>query len=207
MRVFLSVFCASILFCSPCFTLTPDEALTRLLQGNERYMQDKLTHPDRSYDRRESLLTSQQPFAIILGCSDSRVAPEILFDQGIGDLFVVRVAGNVVDPIILDSMEYAAKYLGSCLIIVLGHENCGAVKAVMAGQTEDIEAIAGQIRPAIKECKKDHGILQTCVKANVHHVVDAVKQYATIKKLLQQNKVKVVGGYYSLASGKVEIIP
>ena len=170
-------------------------------------MQDKLIHPDRSYDRRESLVKNQQPFAIILGCSDSRVAPEILFDQGIGDLFVVRVAGNVVDPIILDSMEYAAKYLGACLIIVLGHENCGAVKAVMAGETEDIEAIAGQIRPAIKDCKKDQGILQTCVKANVHHVVDAVKQYATIKKLLRQNKVKVVGGYYSLTTGKVEIIP
>ena len=92
----------------------------------------------------------QKPFAIILGCSDSRVSPEILFDQGIGDLFIVRVAGNVAGPVELDSIEYAALYLKSSLVLVLGHENCGAITAVLDGQTKEIEHVADLIAPAIQ---------------------------------------------------------
>jgi carbonic anhydrase len=111
--------------------MTCEMGLQRLKEGNQRYVEDKLIHPDRTSERREALQSKQQPFAIIVGCSDSRVAPEIVFDQGVGDLFIVRVAGNVVGPIELDSIEYAAEYLKSCLIVVMGHQNCGAVDAVM----------------------------------------------------------------------------
>ena len=103
--------------------ITSQEAIERLKAGNERYVEDELEHPHRDSDRREALTSKQNPFAIIVGCSDSRVSPEILFDQGVGDLFVVRVAGNVIGPLELDSIDYAALYLGSVCILVMGHEN------------------------------------------------------------------------------------
>ncbi|HUD00945.1 MAG TPA: carbonic anhydrase, partial [Rhabdochlamydiaceae bacterium] len=120
------------------YGLTPDKALETLMDGNQRFSQDKSLHSDRNSERRQELVSKQTPYAIILGCSDSRVAPEIVFDQGIGDLFIVRVAGNVVGPLELDSIEYSALYLHSSLVMVLGHESCGAIKAVLAGTTKDI---------------------------------------------------------------------
>jgi carbonic anhydrase len=193
--------------CSVGFCITPQEALDQLMQGNQRYTKDRLLYPDLSSARRESLKVTQSPFAVVLGCSDSRVPPELIFDQGLGALFVVRLAGNVVTPVVLDSIEYAAKYLGSSLILVMGHENCGAIKAVYEGVTQDIEALAAQITPAIDGCKKrDEGINQ-CVRANVQYVVKELENYPSIKRLIQQKKVQVIGSYYSLDSGKVEIIP
>lgn len=189
------------------YSLTPGDALARLMQGNQRYVQDKLEHPDSTSYRRESLQNAQKPFAVILGCSDSRVSPEIIFDQGLGDLFVVRVAGNIVSPVVLDSIEYSAKYLGSVLIIVLGHENCGAVEAVMQGKTEDIEAIAKEILPAIQSCKIQQSSLANCVKANVLSVVQQVEKYPALSKLIAQKQVNVIGAYYSFATGKVELLP
>lgn len=207
MRIFSFLFSISLLISSSVFAMTPEEGLERLMQGNARYVKDKLEHPDRTSERRESLINKQQPYAIILGCSDSRVAPEILFDQGVGDLFVVRVAGNVAGPIEVDSIEYSAKYLGSCIIVVLGHENCGAVSAVLQGQTADIEAVATKILPALTSCKVNQNPLQSCIKANVQNVVTQLISYPKIKDLMQQKKIKVVGGYYSLSTGKVEILP
>lgn len=207
MRIFSAFFFASISLFSSAFAITPDVALQRLMQGNDRYAKDLLEHPDRTSIRREAIVAQQKPFAIILGCSDSRVAPEILFDQGIGDLFVVRVAGNVAGPIEIDSIEYSAKYLGSCIIVVLGHENCGAVNAVLQGQTQDIEAIAEKIQPAVTKCKGIQNPLQSCIKANVKSVVAQLNESPKIMTLIKQNKIKVVGGYYSLNTGKVEILP
>lgn len=189
------------------YSLTPGEALARLMQGNDRYVHDKLEHPDRTSDRREAVQNSQKPFAIILGCSDSRVSPEIIFDQGIGDLFVVRVAGNIVSPVVLDSIEYSAKYLGSSLIVVLGHEKCGAVDAVMQGKTQDIEAIAKEILPAIESCKSQQNPLTNCIKANVLSVVQQIEKYPSLSKLIAQRQVNVIGAYYSLTTGKVELLP
>jgi carbonic anhydrase len=103
-----------------------DEALARLVEGNKRFVEMKLTHPEQDIACRTTLAKGQQPFAVILGCSDSRVPPEVIFDQGLGDLFVVRVAGNVADDIGIASIEYAVEHLGSRLIVVLGHERCGA---------------------------------------------------------------------------------
>ncbi|MES2200173.1 MAG: carbonic anhydrase [Chlamydiota bacterium] len=182
--------------------LTPKQALQKLVDGNERYTKDHLLHADSSAERREAISSHQEPFAIILGCSDSRVPPEIIFDQGVGDLFIVRVAGNVAGPIEIDSMEYAVKHLHSSLIMVLGHENCGAIKAVLANQLTEIDQIAGLIKPAVTNCKN----VDQCVRANVEHVVKKIKESALISPHVIAGEVDVVGAYYDLNTGKVELL-
>jgi carbonic anhydrase len=189
-------------------TANPQVALKQLLEGNERYTNDKLLHPNRTTARREALTKSQAPFAIILGCSDSRVSPEIIFDQGIGDLFVVRVAGNVVGPIELASVEFSAVTFGSSIILVLGHENCGAVTAVLNHQTKDIEPIAVKIEAALQENQKikfSENPLENAIKRNVIAVVKQLRSNDVLSKLIDQKKIEIVGGYYQLASGKVEL--
>ncbi|KAF3363337.1 Carbonic anhydrase [Chlamydiales bacterium STE3] len=203
----VSVFSFCFLSGAEIAQMAPDNALQRLMNGNERYTNDKLQHPDRTQYRRAELTSSQNPFAIILGCSDSRVSPEIVFDQGIGDLFVVRVAGNVVGPVELDSVEFAAEFLGSSIVLVLGHENCGAVSAVLNGQTQDIEAIAELIGPAIKKVDpKNNHAFENAIKSNVGAVVQQLKNSQVMQKLMAAKKINVVGGYYHLGSGKVELI-
>lgn len=187
--------------------ITPDSALQKLMEGNARSASDQMLHPNRTIERREAIIAQQTPFAIIVGCSDSRVPPEIIFDQGLGDLFIVRVAGNVIGPIELDSIEYAAKYLGASLILVMGHQNCGAVTAVVNRQTAEIEDVAKLIEPAIQG-KKDISI-DDAVKANVIHAVNYLKslnQSSCLTQLSKEGKLKVVGGYYDLASGKVTLV-
>ncbi|OGN63653.1 MAG: carbonic anhydrase [Chlamydiae bacterium RIFCSPHIGHO2_12_FULL_49_9] len=181
---------------------TPPESLKLLLEGNERYVGDKLLHPNRSLERREEIASKQKPFATIVGCSDSRVAPEIIFDQGLGDLFVVRVAGNVVGPVELDSIEYSVKYLGSSLVLVLGHESCGAITAVMEGETADIEDVADLIKPAIKGAKT----VEEAIKANVRAVVAGLKKTSILKGFISKKKVECIGAYYNLDTGHVEIL-
>lgn len=183
--------------------LTPQETLARLMEGNRHYVEDHLRSPDRTSYRREELISKQKPFAVIVGCSDSRVPPEIIFDQGLGDLFVVRVAGQVTGPIELDSIEYAAK-LGASLIFVLGHEACGAVGAVLSGNTADIENVAHLIQPAIKGIKTSD--LEAAVKANVRWIVAHLKKTSLIKQLMKAGKIDVVGGYYTLSDGHIELL-
>lgn len=185
-----------------CFAMKPAEALKLLIEGNKRYVEDQLTHPNHTSDRRDEVTEGQSPFAIIMGCSDSRVPPEIIFDQGIGDLFIVRVAGNVVGPVELGSIEYSAKYLGSSLILVMGHESCGAVTAVFKGKTEDIEDVANLIKPAIKQAKD----VEAAIKDNVRWIVGQLKKNSLIKSLIASGKIDVVGSYYHLGTGKVEVI-
>lgn len=189
--------------------VTPDEALERLMAGNKRFTTDQLEHPNRTSERREALVHQQNPFAIIVGCSDSRVAPEILFDQGVGDLFVVRIAGNVIGILGLDSIDFAALYLGASLVLVLGHENCSAVKAVLDKQASSIEAIATLIEPAVifAEQQKTGDRLTNAVKANVKLVVEQLKRTPLLASLIEQKKFNIVGGYYNLQSGQVEILP
>lgn len=182
---------------------SPQEALQTLIEGNERFSNDKSLHPDRTSERREETAEKQEPFAVILGCSDSRVAPEIIFDQGIGDLFIVRVAGNVVGAIEMASIEYSAIYLHSCLVIVLGHESCGAVKAVMAGTVKNIEPVAKLIQPAIKDAGGD---LENAIKANVRKVVEQLEKNKVLKGLITSEKLLIKGGYYNFHNGKVELL-
>jgi len=189
-------------------SLTPDQALQRLTQGNLRFMHDQSTCSDRNKERRAALTSIQEPFAIIVGCSDSRLTPEIVFDQGVGDLFVVRVAGNVIGSIELESIEFAAANLHSSIVIVMGHENCGAVNAVLQGNSQDIEDIARLIQPAVQEVKNKPGnALENAIKANAARFVAQLKKNSNISNLIKQNKIKVVGGYYHLESGQVELLP
>ncbi len=193
------VFCAYFI---SGFSQTPSESLQRLLEGNQRYAEDQLLHPNHSLDRREELVEKQHPFATVLSCSDSRVAPEIIFDQGLGDLFVVRVAGNVVGPTELDSIIYSVKYLHSSVVFVLGHESCGAVTAVMENKTSSIKDIAGRIKPAIKGIKN----LEDSIKANVRWVVSQLKKNKSLKPLIANGTIECVGAYYHLGTGRIEIL-
>lgn len=198
MRRFISL----LLLLNMGFAQSPSEAMQRLLEGNKRYTTDKLLHPNHSSDRREEITSGQNPFATILGCSDSRVAPEIIFDQGLGDLFTVRVAGNVVGDIELNSIDYSVKYLGSSLILVLGHESCGAVTAVMKGQTADIEDVANLIKPAIQGTKT----AEEAIKANVRWFVSELKKTKFVRKYISEKKLDCIGAYYHLGTGEVEIL-
>lgn len=188
-------------------TETPDSALQKLMEGNVRFATDQLLYLDRTKERRQETAGGQEPFAIILGCSDSRVAPEIIFDQGIGDLFVVRVAGNVVGPIELDSIEYSALYLRSALILVLGHENCGAVQAALQGNTNDIEHVIDLILPAVKKTQGQEGDrLMNTVKENVKMIVRELRKTPVLRRLIAQKKLGVQGAYYNFQTGQVELL-
>lgn len=183
-------------------SMSGDIAIQRLMKGNDRYTRDQLDHPNRTSERRDAVSRRQTPFAIIVGCSDSRVAPEILFDQGVGDLFVIRVAGNVVGDIALESIKFAAMNLGSSVIMVLGHENCGAVAAVLDNQASTIPVIAKHIAPAIKGDTS----LEEAVKDNVKAVVSQLRRTSFISKLSRKGKITVVGGYYDLKTGDVQLV-
>jgi carbonic anhydrase len=187
----------------------PDSALKRLMDGNLRYVQGRSIHPDEGEKRRSATYVKQEPFAIIVGCSDSRVPPEIVFDQGLGDVFVIRVAGNIVGPLEKNSIEFAAKHLRAPLIMVLGHEKCGAVDAVLAGKAKeyDIEEIEPFIEPAIVQARKLPGDrLTNCIQQNVRRVVAELKATPILIKLIEDHDLKIVGGYYELANGKVLLL-
>jgi carbonic anhydrase len=189
------------------YGLTPDKALETLMDGNQRFSQDKSLHSDRNSERRQELVSKQTPYAIILGCSDSRVAPEIVFDQGIGDLFIVRVAGNVVGPLELDSIEYSALYLRSSLVMVLGHESCGAIKAVLAGTTKDIESVAELIQPAAQATKNQDGDrLINTIKTNAKMMADQLRKSAVLGPMVAKKKLNIVAAYYDFHTGKVELL-
>lgn len=188
------------------YSISPKEALKRLMDGNGNYTKDKLEHPNRNQDRRDEVASNHTPFAVIVGCSDSRVSPEIIFDQGIGDLFIVRVAGNVAGDIEVSSVEYATDYLGASLVMVLGHENCGAVKAVLSHNAKSIQPIAKRIEVALKQHgKPGNNELETATKANVMNVVEELKKVPSLARLIDAKKLEIVGGYYHLGTGKVEL--
>jgi carbonic anhydrase len=193
--------------------VSPDEALTRLVQGNARFVSGHLTHagPEQIAEARGAVSEGQSPFAVIVGCSDSRVGPEIVFDQGLGDLFVVRTAGEVVDSTALGSIEYAVRHLGSALVVVLGHDRCGAVAAAVAGAKEPghIATVLEAIEPAVKQTKGQPGDpVDNAVRAQA---LDVAKQLQNAKPILaervQSGKLKIVAARYDLDTGKVELLP
>jgi carbonic anhydrase len=218
--------------------IPPAEALSRLKEGNSRFIAGNMQHPHESTDhraymaknsyenagtvslgmtgeqaakRRAELTKSQHPFAIILSCSDSRVPPELVFDEGLGDLFIVRVAGNVLNAEGLGSIEYGVDILGARLIVVLGHESCGAVDAAMktvAAKTKapgHIQSLVTAIKPVIDSMPK--GDLDTMIKANVKHVVDALRASTPILKTrVDSGDIQVMGGYYTLDTGAVTFL-
>jgi carbonic anhydrase len=218
--------------------VSPAEAISRLKEGNGRFTAGNPQHPHESNDeraymaknsyenagaislgmtseqaakRRAELAKSQHPFAIILSCSDSRVPPELVFDEGLGDLFIVRVAGNVLNDEGLGSIEYGVDILGARLIVVLGHQSCGAVDAAMKtvaakGKAPGhIQSLVTAIKPVVDSTPK--GDLDTTIKANVKHVVDALRSSTPILKArVDSGDVQVIGGYYTLDTGAVTFL-
>jgi carbonic anhydrase len=193
---------------------TPDEALKMLMEGNARYVAGEPTYPNQTEDRRTIVARTQHPIAVVVGCSDSRVAPELAFDQGLGDLFVIRVAGNVLDDHAVGSVEYALEELKAPLVVVLGHERCGAVKATLdlsnaGGEAPGhIQSLVKAIQPAVDQAKTQSGdVLDIAVIANVGNAVGQLKNsQPIIQEFVHDQKVRVVGARYDLETGEVAIV-
>jgi carbonic anhydrase len=191
---------------------TPDQALQRLLEGNQRYVAAKPTYPNLTVDRRTQLAQGQHPFSIVFSCVDSRVPPELLFDRGLGDLFVIRTAGHVLDDAVLGSIEYGVAELGIPLILVLGHEKCGAVKATLEAvehhttAPDRIQTLVRAITPAIEQSKDQPGdALDNAVLTNTALTVDRLKATPLLAEALGKGGLKIIGGRYDLDSGTVVI--
>lgn len=188
-----------------------DHALAMLVDGNARYVQNHTQHPHQDADTRHSLAKGQHPFAIVLSCADSRVPPEILFDQGVGDLFVVRVAGNVAEGPALASLEYGALVLKAHLLMVLGHESCGAVAAALKHEEEPghIGGLLHLIEPAVERAESEHppDLLDAAVRENVKDVVKGIEVNSPeLAALVKKHELKIVGARYDLDTGEVTLV-
>jgi carbonic anhydrase len=189
--------------------ISPEAALKRMIEGNARFMTGKTQKPDYKFRLQETSV-AQYPFAAILGCADSRVPSEIVFDQGLGDLFVVRVAGNVASQTAIGSLEFATAVLGAQLIMVLGHSSCGAVKAAIKGDPLPgrIGVFVEEIKPAVEKVRLKTGDIDAnSVIANVQYQVGKLAENSTILGgLVKQGKLKIVGAQYDLKTGKATML-
>lgn len=187
---------------------TPEDALAELKKGNQRFIEGKLTNTDYM-QQIEHTKSDQHPHSLILSCLDSRIPPEIIFDQGIGNIFVARVAGNIEDPNILGSMEFATKVKGTKLIVVMGHNKCGAVKgAVDNAELGNLTQLVNQIKPAITGDKSNTELMvDETAKNNVKMTIaDIQRESPVISELVENGNVKIVGAFYDLTTGKVVFI-
>ena len=193
-------------------SVSGEQALQKLIEGNARFASGNLTHPDQSADRLSELVSGQHPFAIVVGCSDSRVAPEVVFDQGLGDIFVIRTAGEVMDNVTLASIEYAVEHLSVPLVVVLGHDSCGAVTAVLSGGEVPghLGSLVDYILPAVDEAKaagSEEQLLNNSIDNNVKNIVEELSTSEPIQsEAVEEGKLTVVGARYHLDSGIVEIL-
>jgi len=188
-------------------TSTPDAALAELMAGNKRYLSSGINASAKDLATlRQRTVNKQQPFAAVLSCADSRVPAEIVFDQTIGQIFVTRVAGNVVTPEIIGSLEYGAAELGTKVILVMGHSSCGAVKATMHGGEVpgQISSLFPHIQPAVDQSGHD---LEAAIRANARNQAMLLSQASTvISGMVKEGKIKVVPAYYDLGSGAVSVL-
>lgn len=185
---------------------TPDEAISRLMEGNKRFVAGNIQAPNRNMARLKEVAGGQKPFAAFLGCADSRVPVEIVFDQGFGDIFVTRIAGNVADPAIIGSLEFGTLVLGAKVLCVLGHTKCGAVDATIKGQEVpgQISTLYQHIRRAAKDAKGD---LNGAITRNVQIQAEILEEASPVlAKLMREGKLKIVGGVYDLDSGVVRMV-
>jgi carbonic anhydrase len=190
-------------------SLSGEQALERLFEGNRRYLSSHMSHPHLSSRRRLELEQDQHPFAAILGCADSRMPPELIFDQGLGDLFVVRVAGNVLDSAIIGSLEYAAEHLGTPLILVLGHSRCGAITAVAQGHLSGHErSLERLLQPALARARQEEGdLVDHAVKAHAGMGAEALRHsHPILYKLVRDGRLLVQAAYYDLDTGAVSLL-
>ena len=186
--------------------MNAEQALARLKEGNENFVSDKLDGKLQNSSRRQELTGGQHPYAIILSCADSRVVPELAFDTGLGEIFVVRVAGNVANASSMASIEYAVANLGTKLIVVMGHESCGAVAAAVAGGDNgpNLNTLVGYIQPSVEKIGSE-AELKSIVEENARHSSnELVTSSAIISNAVQNDDVEIVTAYYHLGSGKVD---
>jgi len=189
----------------PAPSVDADAALAKLKEGNARFSSSKVSQGKPTAAKRAETAQAQHPFAIVLGCADSRTAPEIVFDQNIGDLFVVRTAGNLVDEHALGSIEYAVDHLGVRLIVVLGHTRCGAVTAALASDTAPghVQSLVRDIQPAVKAAKgKDGKVTDLTVAENARLMAAKIRNEASLGEFAKE--VRIISGVYDLDTGKVE---
>jgi carbonic anhydrase len=192
-----------------------DEALARLKNGNRRFMEDKSLHLHEKASWRNQLVESQKPFATVLGCSDSRVPPELVFDVGFGDLFTIRLAGNIIAEDVIGSLQYAVAHLKTPLVVILGHEGCGAVTATVekilhkTKELEHIEALIQLIKPGLKklDLKLDHdSLLSAAVEMNVRWSMQRLSTLPEGERALREKRVTLVGGVYELVTGRIRFL-
>lgn len=188
--------------------MTYQESLKRLKEGNGRFIKDHLDSKLQDSSRRNSLISGQEPYAIILGCADSRVVPELAFDTGLGELFTVRVAGNVANTSSIASIEYAVAHCGTKLIVVLGHQSCGAVTASVAGGDNGVNLnhLLEHITPAIEKSKEGASINEVVKKNAELTATELLDKSLIIKKAVNSGEVKIVSAYYHLNTGEVEFL-
>ncbi len=188
---------------------SPAEAKRLLEEGNARFVSGSVLGKDLSQARRDELAKGQKPFAVVVTCSDSRVPPEVLFDQALGDVFVIRVAGNVVDPVALGSVEYAVEHLGSPLVVVMGHTMCGAVKATVEGGEApgSIGSIVEMIQPAVAQAMAagaaEADLAEKSADANVELQKKVLEGSTLLEEKVKEGKLEIIGAKYDIASGRV----
>ena len=194
---------------------SPEEAIRALKTGNARFFGGQAQRPEASAAERRAQILGQTPFGVVLSCSDSRVPTEIVFDQGLGDLFITRVAGNVIDRTTLGSIEYAVGHLKTHVVVVMGHEGCGAVKAALlpaearARETENIQFLLDQIVPAVEKLpaiRDEKAKMREAVIANVRVQVQNLKKVPFIEAASQAKKIAVLGAFYEITSGAVDFL-
>lgn len=185
---------------------TPEEVINRLKAGNTRFQENKLLPENQDKIAREKLLAGQDPYAIILSCADSRVVPELIFNTGIGELFVVRVAGNVANTSSVASMEYAVAHLNATVLIVLGHQNCGAVTAAVGGgdNGENLNHLLNHISPAVKHASDDARVDEVIRKNVLLTANELINSSTIIADAVKKQRLRIVPAYYHLDSGKVD---
>ncbi|WP_196524850.1 carbonic anhydrase [Nostoc commune] len=189
--------------------ITPDKALQELLDGNERFVKAKRRNSNQTQSRLVEVAKGQKPFASILGCADSRVPSEIVFDQGLGDLFVCRIAGNIATTQQIGSLEFGSLVLGTKVIMVMGHERCGAVDAAIKGAQVpgQIGTLLAAIQPSVESSKGEPGDkLENACKANITAQVEKLKSSPVLSDLIKAEKLKIVGGYYDLDTGIISLV-
>lgn len=187
---------------------SPDQVITRLKEGNRRFADDKLEGKLQDGSRRNQLTGGQEPYAIILSCADSRVIPELAFDAGLGELFVIRVAGNIANSSSIASIEYAVANIGSPVIVVLGHESCGAVTAAVAGGNNgyNLNHLLAHIAPAL-DATPDDANVNTVVKRNAELTAEELTTRSSIiRKAVEEGKLKILPAYYNLGTGRVDYL-
>ena len=191
-------------------SIPPNVALAKLLDGNARYASGGASHPRQGEGRRAEVAKGQKPFAIVVACSDSRTAPELVFDQGLGDVFVTRLAGSIVDDAALGSIEYAIDHLGASVIVVLGHERCGAVEAAMAGGSlpGKLGAFVKPILPAVEAVKRSgHPTLDAAIDENARRTAAGLTvRSSLLEERVKAGALKIVAARYDLDTGRVTLV-